>query len=91
MEEISVVKTKPKSWTIIEGATTAPVGTKWIRNGPFFVRTKEGFRKNPNYEQKLLVTDGKIFRQRIKEPSSRYEIVKSRQKHTSKNRKRRRR
>lgn len=77
-EEITVLKRKPKGWSEIKGASTQPVGSTWIKNGPFFMHTKNGkLKKNPNYKQKLLITDEKLFRERLKEKSSSYEIVES--------------
>lgn len=75
-QAIPVVKKCPKGWSVSNGTLTQPVGTVWIKNGSFFVKTKSGkTKKNPNYKEKLLVTDEKLFNERIKEKSSYYNIV----------------
>ena len=33
---IKVLNEVPKGWRVLEGATTAPVGYKWISNGKSF-------------------------------------------------------
>lgn len=32
-KKVKVVNEMPKGWQVLEGATTAPVGYKWIYNG----------------------------------------------------------
>lgn len=51
---IRVYKRKPKGWTETKGATTAPVGYKWISNNKslFSGERKAALLKESNHEQK---------------------------------------
>lgn len=45
-------------WKDIKGATTAPYGYKWQRNGARFVKNEKGeFVHNKNYRQRLVKID----------------------------------
>lgn len=76
-QETEVVKKMPKGWSEIKNAATAPLGAVWVKSGSLFIKTKDGERiKNPNYEQKLLIKDENVFRERIKN-SHRLELVEN--------------
>ena len=62
-EIAELTKKMPKGWCIIDGATTAPLGTKWVTNGESHFNGKR--------KQKLLITDKKLFRENLekKEPA----------------------
>lgn len=69
-EAISLNKSLPKGYEIIEGTLTEPPGTRWVKKKgePLFKRDKSGkLTKNPKYEQELVITDEDYFTTRIAE------------------------
>ena len=68
-EPVEVRKTMPKGWRVLKNTMTQPAGTVWIQNQePIFVRGKNGKMKvNPKSKQVLLITDEKLFIDRIAE------------------------
>lgn len=70
-EPITIKKSLPKNYEIIEGTLTEPPGTRWVRKKgePLFQRDKTGkiIGKNPRYKNFLVVTDEDYFTTRIAE------------------------
>ncbi|MGN0804061.1 MAG: hypothetical protein ACI4MS_01630 [Candidatus Coproplasma sp.] len=69
-EPVTIKKSLPKKYEIIEHTSTQPAGTSWAKKKgvPLFKRSKSGkLVKNPDYVQTLVVTDEELFTTRIAE------------------------
>ena len=67
-KEVRVYKRMPQGYKAIDGSTTAPAGTMWVRKGTPFTRGRDGkMHANPNYKHALVVRDEKQMIGRIAE------------------------